>query len=308
MRLFNVIDLPEFLGCQFQLKVTILQIGFQPCPTFIRVNKCALVRPKIIQQYRETKRKSRPKQKVPLVKRPERSPLTPKTSARPQPASPAAAGARQGCSWRSAWTDDLHRGALRALQELGGAGPPPGISEMPEMSYFHSACAYICYRPHLHSFAGIHPKDLTVLPYFHFANYNYEMWMEVPTMYYAQESNPTNIGKSKRTNPGLRPWQNKKMPLVKRPPGRPPLFIQRPQPRLSQLSPLPQEQRQVVHGGERVRVIRTEVRFAPCKSSAVQGLRLASRRCRRCHTFIQHAPIYAIGLICIHLQEFTRKI
>ena len=51
MRLFNVIDLPEFLGCQFQLKVTILQIGFQPCPTFIRVNKCALVRPKIIQQF-----------------------------------------------------------------------------------------------------------------------------------------------------------------------------------------------------------------------------------------------------------------
>ena len=48
-----------------------------------------------------------------------------------------------------------------------------------------------CYRPHLHSFARIHPKDLTVLPYFHFANYNYEMWMEVPTMYYAQESNPT---------------------------------------------------------------------------------------------------------------------
>jgi hypothetical protein len=31
-----------------------------------------------------------------------------------------------------------------------------------------------------------------------------------------------------------------------------------------------------VHGAERVRVIRAEVRFAPCKSSAVQGLRLAS--------------------------------
>ena len=28
--------------------------------TFIRVNQCALVRPKIIQQYLETKRKSRP--------------------------------------------------------------------------------------------------------------------------------------------------------------------------------------------------------------------------------------------------------
>ena len=49
-----------------------------------------------------------------------------------------------------------------------------------------------------------------------------------------------------------------------------------PQPRLLQLPLLPQEHRQVVHGGERVRVIRTEVRFAPCKSSAVQGLRLAS--------------------------------
>ena len=50
-----------------------------------------------------------------------------------------------------------------------------------------------------------------------------------------------------------------------------------PQLRLSQLSLLPQEVRQVVHGGERLWVIRTEVRFAPCKSSAVQGLRLASR-------------------------------
>ena len=221
----HFINLPEFLGCQFQLKVTILQIGFQPCPTFIRVNKCALVRPKIIQQYRETKRKSRPKQKMPLVKRPERSPLTPKTSAPPQPASPAAAGARQGCSWTEACPGDSHRGALRALQELGGAGPPPGISEMPEMSYFHSACAYICYRPHLHSFAGIHPKDLTVLPYFHFANYNYEMWMEVPTMYYAQESNPTNIGKSKERIQASGLGHKKKYAPEKPPPGRsPPLF------------------------------------------------------------------------------------
>ena len=98
---------------------------------------------------------------------------------------------------------------------------------VPEMPYFHSACAYICYRPHLHSFAGIHPKDMTVLPYVHFANYNYEMWMEVPTMYYAQESNPTNIGKSKRKNPGLRPWPHKKYAPEKRPPGpgrSPPLF------------------------------------------------------------------------------------
>ena len=81
-----------------------------------------------------------------------------------------------------------------------------------------------------------------------------------------------------------------------------------PQPGLIELPLLPQEVRQVVHGGERLWVIRTEVRFQPCKSSAVEGLRLASRRCRRCHTFIQHAPIYAIGLICIHLQEFTQKI
>ena len=64
---------------------------------------------------------------------------------------------------------------------------------------------------------------------------------------------------------------------VKRPPGRSPLSIQRPQPRLSQLSLLPQKPRQVVHGGQRERMIRTEVRFTPCKSSAAKGLRLASR-------------------------------
>ena len=133
------------------------------------------------------------------------------------------------------------------------------------------------------------------------------MWMEVPTMYYAQESNPTNIGKSKKKNPGLRPWPQKKYAPEKPPPGRSPLFIQRLQPRLLQLPLLPQELGKVAHGLKRVRMIRTEVRFAPCKSSAVQGLRLASRRCRRCHTFIQHAPIYAIGLICIHLQEFTAE-
>ena len=54
------------------------------------------------------------------------------------------------------------------------------------------------------------------------------------------------------------------------------LSPQRPQPRLIQLPLLPQEGSQVGHGVERVRVIRTEVRFVPCKSSAVQGLRLAS--------------------------------
>ena len=55
----HFINLLEFLRCQFQLKVTILRMGVQPCPTFIRVNECALVRPKIIHQYRETK-KNRP--------------------------------------------------------------------------------------------------------------------------------------------------------------------------------------------------------------------------------------------------------
>jgi len=50
-----------------------------------------------------------------------------------------------------------------------------------------------------------------------------------------------------------------------------------PQPRLLQLPLLFQKDRQVGHGVERGRVIRTEVRFAPRKISAVQGLRLASR-------------------------------
>ena len=48
-------------------------------------------------------------------------------------------------------------------------------------------------------------------------------------------------------------------------------------PRLSQLPLLPQEHREVVHGLKRLRVIRPEVRLAPCKGSAVQGLGLASR-------------------------------
>ena len=51
---------------------------------------------------------------------------------------------------------------------------------------------------------------------------------------------------------------------------------ERPQPRLSQLPLLPQEQRQVVHGGERGRMICTKLCFLYCKSSAVQGLCLAS--------------------------------
>ena len=44
------------------------------------------------------------------------------------------------------------------------------------------------------------------------------------------------------------------------------------QPRLSQLPLLPQEHREVVHGLKRLRVIRPELRLAPRKSSAVQGL------------------------------------
>ena len=49
------------------------------------------------------------------------------------------------------------------------------------------------------------------------------------------------------------------------------------QPRLSQLPLLFQEHREVVHGDERIRVIRPELRFAPRKGSAVQGLGLGSR-------------------------------
>ena len=49
------------------------------------------------------------------------------------------------------------------------------------------------------------------------------------------------------------------------------------QPRLSQLPLLFQEHREVVHGLKRIRVIRPELCFAPCKTSAVQGLGLASR-------------------------------
>ena len=54
--------------------------------------------------------------------------LHPKTSAQPHSASPAAPEGSPGCSWRSACPDDSHRGALRSLQDLGGAGPPPGVS------------------------------------------------------------------------------------------------------------------------------------------------------------------------------------
>ena len=67
------------------------------------------------------------------------------------------------------------------------------------------------------------------------------------------------------------------MPLVKRPPGRSPLSIQRHQPRLRQLPLLLQEHCKVVHGDQRVRMVRTELCFPPCKSSAVEGLRLASQ-------------------------------
>ena len=50
-----------------------------------------------------------------------------------------------------------------------------------------------------------------------------------------------------------------------------------PQPRLSQLPLLPQDGSQVVHGVERVRMIRAELCFAPCKRSAVEWFCLASR-------------------------------
>ena len=49
------------------------------------------------------------------------------------------------------------------------------------------------------------------------------------------------------------------------------------QPRLSQLPLLLQEDREVVHGLKRLRVIRPEVHFAPRKGSTLQGDRLASR-------------------------------
>ena len=64
---------------------------------------------------------------MPLVKRPGTSPLTPKTSAPPQPASPAAAEAPRGCSWRRAYPGDSRRVAPRAPQGLGAAGPRPGV-------------------------------------------------------------------------------------------------------------------------------------------------------------------------------------
>ena len=43
---------------------------------------------------------------------------------------------------------------------------------MPEMSNFQMPTHLR--MPHLNLIC-IHPKDLTVLPYFHFGNYNYEM-------------------------------------------------------------------------------------------------------------------------------------
>ena len=70
--------------------------------------------------------------------------LHPKTSAQPHSASPAAPGAWQGCSWTEACADDSHRVVLPTLQELGGAGPPPGVSG------WHRWCgglqAWICLR------------------------------------------------------------------------------------------------------------------------------------------------------------------
>ena len=76
-------------------------------------------------------------------------------------------------------------------------------------------------------------------------------------------------------NAGLRPWSNQKCEASSR--KLTSLQPKNPQPSLIQLPLLLQEGGKVVHGLKRVRMIRTEVRFAPCKSSAVQGLRLASR-------------------------------
>ena len=84
----------------------------------------------------------------------------------------------------------------------------------------------------------------------------------------------TNTGKQEE-NAGLRPWSNQKCEASSR---KVTSLHERPQPSLSQLPLLLQERGKVVHGGECLWVIRTEVRFAPCKSSAVQGLRLASWR------------------------------
>ena len=82
-----------------------------------------------------------------------------------------------------------------------------------------------------------------------------------------------NTGKQEE-NAGLRPWSNQKCEASSR---KVTSLHERPQPSLSQLPLLLQERGKVVHGDQRVRMIRAEVRFAPCKSSAVQGLRLASR-------------------------------
>ena len=48
-----------------------------------------------------------------------------------------------------------------------------------------------------------------------------------------------------------------------------------PQAHLLELPLPPQEHREVVHRAECLRVIRPEVRFTPCQSSSVEGLRLA---------------------------------
>ena len=46
----------------------------------------------------------------------------------PQPASPAAAGAPRGCSWTEACAGESPRVAPCAPQDIGGAGPRPGVS------------------------------------------------------------------------------------------------------------------------------------------------------------------------------------
>ena len=83
-----------------------------------------------------------------------------------------------------------------------------------------------------------------------------------------------NNTRKQEENAGLRPWSNQKCEASSRKVTS--LQPKDPQLRLLQLPLLPQKPRQVVHGGERVWVLRTEVCFAPCKRSAVEWLCLAS--------------------------------
>jgi len=84
-----------------------------------------------------------------------------------------------------------------------------------------------------------------------------------------------NNTRKQEENAGLRPWSNQKCEASSRKVTT--SLHERPQPGLIELPLLLQKPRQVAHGDQRLWVIRTELSFPPCKSSAVQGLRLASR-------------------------------